>query len=54
VEIWFGILTSKALRARSFDSVSALARAIYRFAKHWNDALAHPFEWTYTGKALHA
>jgi transposase len=54
VEIWFGILTSKALRARSFDSVKALAAAIYRFAKYWNDALAHPFEWTYTGKALHA
>lgn len=54
VEIWFGILTSKALRARSFESVNALAKAIYRFAKHWNDALAHPFEWTYTGKALHA
>lgn len=54
VEIWFGILTRCALRHRSFDSVRDLARTIYRFAKHWNDRLARPFEWTYTGKVLRA
>jgi len=54
VEIWFGILTRSALRHRSFDNVSALARAIYRFTKHWNEVLAHPFQWTYTGKVLAA
>jgi transposase len=54
VEIWFGILTSQALRHCSFANVADLTRAIYRFARHWNDALAHPFEWTYTGKVLNA
>lgn len=54
VEIWFGILTSKALRHRSFDSLRALDRAIYRFAHHWNNVLAQPFNWTYTGKVLAA
>jgi transposase len=54
VEIWFSILTSKALRYRSFDSLRDLERAIYRFARHWNDRLARPFEWTYTGKVLKA
>ncbi len=51
VEIWFGILTSHALRHRSFSGVRSLANAIYRFV-HWNDALAHPFEWTYNGRVL--
>lgn len=54
VEIWFGILTRSALRHQSFDDVAALTKAIYRYAKHWNEILAHPFEWTYTGKVLAA
>lgn len=54
VEIWFGILTAKCLRGRSFSSVAALAKSIYRFTKRWNDELAKPFEWTYSGKVLHA
>jgi transposase len=54
VEIWFGILTTKALRWRSFNDIAALDQAIYRFAKYWNQSLARPFEWTYTGKVLAA
>jgi transposase len=54
VEIWFGILTSKCLRARSFSSVAELSDAIYSFAEHWNTEMAKPFEWTYTGKVLAA
>jgi transposase len=46
VEIWFGILTSKCLRARSFDSAAALSDAIYAFVAHWNARMAKPFEWT--------
>jgi len=54
VEIWFGILSRGALRHRSFDGVDQLASAIYRFTAHWNKTMAHPFEWTYTGKVLNA
>jgi transposase len=54
VEIWFSILTSKCLRGRAFGSVAELAAAIKRFAGHWNRDMAHAFEWTYTGKVLHA
>lgn len=54
VEIWFGILTRAALRHASFDGVAALTRAIYRFTRHWNDVIGHPFEWTYTGRVLNA
>lgn len=54
VEIWFGILTSKCLRARSFRGVASLTDAIYAFVEHWNARMAKPFEWTYTGKVLAA
>jgi transposase len=54
VEIWFGILTRAALRHRSFANVSELTVAIYRFGKYWNKVTRRPFDWTYTGRVLHA
>lgn len=52
VEIWFGILTAKALRGASFTSTTALEDTIYAFTEYWNQELRRPFEWTYTGKVL--
>jgi transposase len=54
VEIWFGILSGKALRGRYFDSVGALSRAVKKFVACWNQKLARPFNWTYTGRVLAA
>ena len=44
VEIWFGILTRKALRDASFDSKEDLAKAIRDFCDVWHQN-AHPFIW---------
>jgi transposase len=44
VEIWFGILTRKALRGASFESTEHLAQAINRFIAAYNDH-ATPFVW---------
>ena len=52
VEIWFGILNQKCLKA-SFDSAESLIAAIYKFLDIWNSLLAHPFNWKYDGKGLH-
>lgn len=54
VEIWFSILSSKCLKHRPFGGVRTLANAIMRFVARWNLELAHPFEWTFSGKVLHA
>ena len=54
VEIWFSILTSKCLKNRPFSGVDELAKAILRFVERWNAEMAHPFEWTFSGKVLHA
>jgi transposase len=54
VEIWLGIMTRKCLRTRSFESTRALANAIRAFVRRWNRELAKPFNWTYSGRVLHA
>ena len=54
VEIWLGIMTNKCLRHRSFESTRALAGSIRAFVRRWNRKMAHPFNWTYSGRVLHA
>ena len=44
VEIWFGILTRKALKNNSFDSIEALAQAIQDFTDVYHEN-ARPFVW---------
>lgn len=54
VEIWFGILKSKCLKYGHFFSVEQLCEDILAFIETWNECLAHPFSWGYTGEGLHA
>lgn len=52
IEIWFGTLRSKVTRWMSFASLDALEDAILSFIEYYNSTLAHPYNWTYTGKVL--
>jgi transposase len=52
VEIWFGIMGGKLL-SESFAGAEALKTAFHNFVEQWNCLLAHPFKWSYDGKALH-
>ena len=54
IEIWFGTLRSKVTRWMSFTSLSDLEASILSFIDYYNEALAHPYNWTYTGKVLAA
>ena len=54
VEIWFSILTAKCLRRRAFETGRQLSAAVRAFARRWNNEIGHPFNWTYSGKPLHA
>ena len=45
VERWFGIITQRAIRRGSFDSVADLCRKIEQFIDHWNQH-PKPFRWT--------
>jgi len=54
VEIWFSILSRRALKRASFNSIDALEKRLTDFIKYFNAVLAKPFRWTYAGKPLRA
>ena len=52
IEIFFGILQRKCLRGGNFTSVPELESQIQAFIIYYYKTMAHPFNWTYTGKPL--
>ncbi|MEW6233562.1 MAG: IS630 family transposase [Chloroflexota bacterium] len=51
VEIWFNIITQRAIRRGSYRMVKELIRRIERYTDHWN-AHATPFTWTATADSI--
>jgi transposase len=51
VERWFGLITQRAIRRGSFDSVPDLKRKIHEFVKHYNQ-YPKPFMWTATAESI--
>ena len=51
VEIWFGIITRKAIRRGSFRAVRELIAKIQRFTDNYNTT-ARPFIWTATAESI--
>lgn len=54
VEIWFSILSRRALKRASFVSLEDLKQRLFDFIDYFNAVLAKPFRWTYAGKPLRA
>lgn len=52
VEIWFSVLVRRLLERGSFTSVDDLRAQITAFIAYFNETLAHPYRWTYPGRAL--
>jgi len=52
IEIFLGILQRKCLRGGNFTSVADLESQLRQFIIYYNTTMAHPFNWTYTGKPL--
>lgn len=52
VEIWFSVLARRVLRRGSFKSKEELRRRVLDFIDYFNEVLAKPYRWTYTGKLL--
>jgi len=52
IELWFSILVRRLLKRASFSSVKDLRQRILAFITYFNQTLAKPFKWTYTGRAL--
>jgi putative transposase len=51
VEIWFNIITQKAIRRGTFKSVKELISKIEQFVEHYNKK-ARPFVWTATADSI--
>lgn len=51
VEIWFHVITQRAIRRGSFKSVRELVARIERFVEHYN-ATSSPFSWTATADSI--
>ena len=54
IEIWFSILVRRVLRRGSFATVDHLRERILDFIRYFNNVLAKPFKWTFTGRPLQA
>jgi transposase len=54
IEIWFSTLVRKVIRRGDFSSVDDLQDKIIEFIEYYNEYLAKPYKWTYTGKPLAA
>ena len=52
IEIWFSTLSRKLLKRLNVSSFQELKDKIVKFIEYYNDKLAHPYQWTYTGKPL--
>jgi hypothetical protein len=51
IEIWFGIISRKLLKRKSYSSIAELIKSIQKFVEQYN-LTAHPFKWTYAGVPL--
>jgi hypothetical protein len=54
VELWFSILARRVLNRGNFRSLQQLRERVEQFIEYFNDVLAKPFRWTYTGRPLQA
>jgi len=50
IELWFSILVRRLLKRASFTSRADLRERIRQFIAYFNETLAKPFNWTYTGR----
>lgn len=50
IEAWFSKLSRKVLRRGNFASGEKLTKAVEAFIQYYNDTMAIPCKWTYTGK----
>jgi hypothetical protein len=52
IEIWFRILVRRVIQRGNFTSTKDLREKMLSFIDYFNRALAKPFQWTFTGRAL--
>jgi hypothetical protein len=51
IELFFGVLSRRCLRRKSFRSTEEMAAHIMAFVARWNTRDKTPFRWTFSGFA---
>lgn len=54
IEMWFSILVRRLLKRASFKSTEELKERLLAFIEYFNQTMAKPFKWTYSGRPLTA
>ncbi len=54
IEIWFSTLSRRLIRRGNFSSLEHLRLRLTKFIDFFNETMAKPFKWTYTGRPLTA
>ncbi|MDM8548563.1 transposase [Desulfobacterales bacterium HSG2] len=54
IEIWFSSLSRRLVRRGNFSSLEHLRLRLEKFIDFFNETMAKPFKWTYTGRPLAA
>jgi transposase len=52
IEIWFSILVRRVIKRGDFASLEELEKSILDFIGYFNQTMAKPFKWTFTGRPL--
>src|SRR4029077_10671048 len=52
IKIWFSILVRRVIKRGTFTSVKDLREKVLAVIRYFNETLAKPFKWTYTGRPL--
>lgn len=53
IEIIFGVINRRVMRRGSFTSKFDLIEKLKRFINYFNETIAQPMNWTYTGRPTH-
>lgn len=54
IEVIFGIINRRVIRRGTFSSQTDLVEKLRRFIDYFNQSLARPMNWTYTGRPTHS
>jgi transposase len=52
VEIWFSVVVRRVLKRSHFESVDQLKQRLLDFIDYFNETMAKPYRWTFTGQPL--
>lgn len=54
IELWFSVVVRRVIHRGNFTSIEMLKQRLLDFIEYFNQTMAKPYRWTYTGRPLKA